>query len=84
LGTILLPFVLHRKRVKKRGTVRYLIFLWLIAVTVAFVLRYALARFFLTVHSGDSSQGILIQNYAFWLVLAIAGLVTLVKLMRAR
>jgi hypothetical protein len=41
-------------------TVRYWILLWLIALTVAFVLRFALARFFLTFHSGASSQGILI------------------------
>jgi len=64
--------------------VRYLILLWLIAVTVAFALRYTLARFLITFHSGDSSRGYPIHTYAFWFVLVIAGLITFVKFGRAR
>lgn len=65
-------------------TVRYWILLWLIAVTVAFVLRYTLARFYLTLNFGGTGRGIPLNIIAFWLVLGIAGLVTLVKLVRAR
>jgi succinate dehydrogenase/fumarate reductase cytochrome b subunit len=65
-------------------TARYAIILWLIAVAVAFIFRYALARFLITFHSGDSSRGYPIHNYAFWLVLAIAGILMLVKLVRVR
>jgi len=64
--------------------VRNWILLWLIAGAVAFFLRYALGSVLLTFHSGTASRGYPINNYAFWVMLGIAGLVTLVKLVRVR
>ena len=65
-------------------TARYALFLWLIAVVVAFVLRYRLARFFLTFNVGGTGRGIPMNIIGFWLVLGIAALITLVKFARAR
>jgi hypothetical protein len=76
--------VRNRSKDKESMNLRYGILLWLIAVIAAFVLRYALARFFITFHTGGASRGTPINNIAFWLVSAIAGLVTLVKVVRAR
>jgi len=63
---------------------RFLLILWLVAVTVALVLRFTLAHVLISFTLGDSLRGYPIHHYAFWLVLVIAGLITLVKLVRAR
>lgn len=66
-------------------TARYwILFLWLAAVVVAFILRYVLARFFLIVPVSGAGRGIHINIIAFWLILGAAGVVTLIKLIRAR
>jgi hypothetical protein len=65
-------------------TTRYWIVLWLLAFTIAFTLRYVLARFFLTLHFGGTGHGIPMNIIGFWLVLGIAGLITLLKLVHAK